>query len=121
MTNIIINPGTEPVEDATLENAERAMSAFVRELNEATGLTLTYERHGVGGNEDHGGRFAFTLYDEWDPTIAAIRIDMPGCDPAITMSSTPWVSPRMYVDGDSWLWTFAVRVTRRELMGEDDD
>jgi hypothetical protein len=33
---------------------------------------------------------------------------MPGCELEKVRTSKPWYSPRLYVDGSSWLWGFAI-------------
>lgn len=45
------------------------------------------------------------------------EVEMPGCDPAVTRESRPWYSPRLYVDGQSWLWKYALSV----LLAPDEE
>lgn len=102
---ITINPGTGPVEGATIEQARINMDAFVDDLRErgmyVTGLTRREDA-------DDDGRFGYllTMGD-----ARKIEIDMPGV-PARYMD-TPgqniWDFPRLYVDGDSWIWMFALK------------
>lgn len=94
----VMNPGTEPVEGATLENAERAMAQLMIDIGRDG---ATYERD---PEQDGRGRFGFLVTHEdrrW-------TVEMPGCDPDITLRGQPWVSPRLYVNGSSWLYGFAL-------------
>ncbi|MCF7982270.1 MAG: hypothetical protein K9K86_09820, partial [Pseudomonadales bacterium] len=74
---------------------------------------VTYERN---PSADNGGRYGFIL--KKDGREKLIDIDMPGCDPDLVQRSEPWVSPRLYVDGSSWLWQFAIGFVN---FDEDDE
>lgn len=104
---VVINPGTGPVGGATEDNARHACEQFVLALK-ASGATALFD--GTLGTPREG---------RWPATITVDgrthHVDMPGCDPAITRSSTPFVSPRMYVDGSSWWWKYALAV----IIGDD--
>lgn len=108
---IIINPGTEPVESASLENATAAIQQFASELG-IDGLVILRDPE-----QDHDGRFGFVLWRRFK--LAGCEITMPGCDPDVTMKSQPWESPRLYVDGSSWLWGFAIGIAHGHLTGEE--
>ena len=106
-----INPGTEAVENPTLENAEAAIDLFIKDLDLDVKLTRNPDGDNVGTGIG-GGRFSFVLtLDDRSTTI-----DMPGCDPEKTAASRPWYSPRLYVDGSSWLWRFAVNQAIEALI-----
>lgn len=62
------------------------------------------------------GYYPTTIHVDGRP----VEIEMPGCDPDITQAGTPWVSPRMYVDGSSWLWQFALNVIGRDDNADED-
>lgn len=108
----MINPGTEPVEDATIENAEICIKQLIEDTNQKD--FVTYESI----PDQHGeGRFAFRLKSsKHDFTI---NIDMPGCEPERTMASKPFYSPRLYVDGSSWLWGYALGFADFDRDAED--
>jgi hypothetical protein len=104
---ITINPGTGPVEGATLENAKANMDAFAADLVErgmyVTGLTRREDA-------DDDGRYGYllTMGD-----ARKIEIDMPGLplDQVRYMDTEGqdiWDFPRLYVDGSSWIWMFAL-------------
>lgn len=106
--SITINPGSGPVEGGTLEHAKANMHAFATDLREAgliaTGLTRRE-------NADSEGRFGYLL------TMGDARkleIEMPGLplDQVRYVGADDqdiWDFPRMYVDGSSWIWMFAIR------------
>ena len=106
--SITINPGTGPVEGGTLEHAKANMDAFAADLRDA-GLYAT----GLTRNEsaDEQGRFGYVL------TMGDARkleIEMPGLplDQVRYVGSDGqdiWDFPRLYVDGGSWIWMFALR------------
>lgn len=105
--SITINPGSGPVEGGTLEHAAANMDAFTADLRTA-GLIAT----GLTRNEDadDDGRFGYTL------TMGDARkleVEMPGLplDQVRFVDrdgQNIWDFPRLYVDGDSWIWMFAV-------------
>lgn len=94
---IIINPGTGLREGRTADNAHKIVDEICQRIGiprERVGMCMTAR----GGYWD----FPFTNTDgrkqEWS---------VPGDDPAEFFKSEPWVSARMYVDGNSWLWKYA--------------
>lgn len=104
---IMINPGTGPVEGATVEQAKANMDAFAADLVErgmyVTGLTRREDA-------DDDGRYGYllTMGD-----ARKVEIDMPGLplDRVRYMDSEGqdiWDFPRLYVDGSSWIWMFAL-------------
>lgn len=115
---IIINPGSGPVHEATEEHAAINITVFADDLRRA-GL-------GIDGcarlpDADYGeGRYAFAL------AMAdgrSIEIQMPGLPVERVRflgeeGQNIWDFPRLYVDGSSWVWQFALSVCEPE--GEDD-
>jgi hypothetical protein len=112
----IINSGTEAVPNATEANAIEAAQRFVRELGIA-GLSMHRNpkrdnvSDGIGG-----GRYAFIL----SLGDKSVNVEMPGCDPDVTERSKPFMSPRLYVNGSSWLWGFALDIARTTLIDDSD-
>ena len=105
---IIINPGTEGVAGATLANAETIVTQICLDLN--------IDRASIVRNPDlddaDGGWFGFKH--------ANFEIEVPGDDPEIFLKSKPWVSRRMYVDGNSWLYGYGLGIMQDRLeRGED--
>lgn len=116
---MIINPGTEAVSAPTLANAAAAVELFISDLGLTAGHPVMIQRtpehdnltRGIGG-----GRFAFRL----STRHGACEVDMPGCPPALTRESRPFRSPRLYVDGSSWLWGFALGIAASRLFPDPE-
>lgn len=105
----VINPGTGPCEDATLENAIKNMEQFIKDSPCAT----RFERD--EGNDMGEGRFAFLVY--WDgmpgKSTKSIQVDMPGLPLEQVRymgldGQKPGDFPRLYVGGGSWWWKFGL-------------
>lgn len=106
---IVINPGTGPVAEANVEQATKNMATFVADVKEKYGITYVFEKMQVDSEDESDGRFGFTLrapqareHEVWMPGIELERVRYLG-EP-----QNPWEFPRLYVDGSSWLWKFAV-------------
>jgi hypothetical protein len=104
---IIINPGTGPVEGATEENARANMDAFCADLRENDIIATTISRF---PDLDSAGRFGYRL-GTGDARV--LEVEMPGLplDQVRYVDSDTqsiWDFPRLYVDGDSWVWMFAL-------------
>lgn len=126
----IINPGTEPIMDASVEHAKDNMAAFADEVMErlqASGLKkdryIGFHRQ---ANKDYGeGRFAFHLVaisGGAGEHVAVVEIQMPGWPLANVRyvggeDQNAWAFPRLYVDGSSWLWKFAVNMAVNRFAG----
>lgn len=113
---IIINPGSGPVTNATFHHAVDNMHHFV------TDLDIPYVQTVVLSETDDDGRFSFLLYlrnrcaEVLMPGLALERVRFmknPGQD--------VWQFPRLYIDGGSWLWCFAVDIVRETLLGTEDE
>jgi hypothetical protein len=114
---IAINPGTGPVHGASQEQAAKNIEAFVNDVN-------TDDRQVEGwddtGKEDEG-RWVFVLhYGDRESTI-----DMPGLPlDEVRYLGPPqniWDYPRLYENGSSWVWCYAIDAAQESLWGEDDD
>jgi len=101
---IIFNPGTEAVPEATSEQATINIEQFIADLNE------TGWRYVRLPDKDHDGRFGFLLWNERPYHPVCHTVDMPGCSLGQASAGRPWYSPRLYVDGSSWLWGIALRM-----------
>lgn len=109
MIHVVINPGSGPVSEATRERAAASLAVFIEDL----GLS------GVASKErpehDGGGRFGFVL--RLGERTTTIR--MPGWPVERVRFLGPgqnaWDFPRLYVDGSSWLWCFALTMAKRDL------
>jgi hypothetical protein len=104
---VIINPGSEDLNEGTEENAIENMKHFIVDCNVEDLQFLRYE------DADDYGRFAFlvfvsTKYHSYDRVHI---IHMPGLTldrVRYTQGKNPWNYPRLYMDWSSWLWTYAL-------------
>lgn len=112
-----INPGSGPVADASMEEAE----ANIRQLIEDIGVPdVTYHRD---EEHDYGdGRYCFVLQhgdresEIQMPGIPVDRVRFLGAN-----GQNIWHFPRLYVDGSSWVWKYAINCAKADLIGEDDE
>lgn len=116
--SLIINPGTGPVENATEQNAWIAMNRFRADVEHE--MDCRGDLHDLHQYRlpmfDRDGRFGFVLGNSYGERAVLIR--MPGCDKNVTREGRPWRSPRLYLDGSSWLWQYAVRLAAEALRWE---
>jgi len=117
---VIINPGTGPVANATEENAIENIKQFVKDCEEQSGMTgIQWDRLPVA---DEDGRFGFTLF----LGKASHNIEMPGLpiEKVRYLGSEHgqniWHFPRLYVDGSSWVWCFAVLKRKENWIPNED-
>lgn len=111
---IFINPGTEPVNNATKENARKNIQQFAVDLN-MPGIKIRRRKKADYGD----GRFAFVLTN----SLYKVEIQMPGLPlekVRYINSETQniWHFPRLYVDDSSWVWLFALSCARALLNGD---
>lgn len=114
---IFINPGSGPVEDATAKNAADNVHAFAEDLR-CDGHDVAVLPH--LGPDDGTGRFTFKLVVDG----VSHEVAMPGLtlDRVRFMDSTEqniWDFPRLYVDGSSWVWCFALGAAASPDEGDD--
>ena len=122
--SIIINPGADwhPTTHSP-EQAAANLAEFVRQV-QATGKHVRHEpiigdateveaAQMMGGTKyqaDHDGRYPFRVIVDG----ASHLVEMPGIPLAETeyhsgTGQDPWDFPRLFVDGSSWLWSFALK------------
>lgn len=111
--SVIINPGSGPVPDATSIQALANARVFAREVDAKVEGPL---------GTDGDGRWEFRLLRD----NRAVEIEMPGIplDKVRYIDSADqdiWNFPRLYVDGSSWVWLYALNAARSVLGGEDED
>lgn len=113
---IFINPGTGPVVDATEDNAAFNTGAFTADLM-VRGMKATSAERAPDLDDD--GRFGWRLtFDDG----RVVEVEMPG----LRLSEVRWLDepdqniwdfPRLYIDGSSWVWKYALDACEPE----DDD
>jgi hypothetical protein len=111
--SIFINPGSGPVSGATYEDAARAMDQFIDDL-ELDGISWA---PGPSGSDD--GRYNFLLLP------SNVRVEMPGIPLDQVRyqgvdDQNIWDFPRLYVDGSSWVWCYAISAAARTIRGDDE-
>lgn len=120
LPGVIVNPGTEPLLDSDPKLAEANMHTLIAD----TGLDATFKREPSLDYDSkyQDGRYAFTV--ELDGQGAEVQ--MPGVPLADVrykgreFGQNIWDFPRLYVEGSSWVWTFAVGSLHRALTGDKD-
>lgn len=112
---IVINPGTGPVEGSTEDQATKNIEAFAKDLLDTQGVEV---KEAVRTSKlDYGeGRFAFEVKISRKDACRTLEIQMPGCPLGKVRyieGATPDLldSMRLYVDGSSWEWGFALNVS----------
>jgi len=104
MVNVIINPGSGPVLNSSQENAIENIKHFILDngVENVAWVRISEQDYGEG-------RYAFLL---WKDNVC-YEIQMPGIplEKVRYMGSGDqniWDFPRLYVDGSSWVWKFAL-------------
>ncbi|MEU6295050.1 hypothetical protein [Streptomyces erythrochromogenes] len=102
-----MNPGAEPLPLGTKETAQANMAVFVEDVNAEASIVTSYEP--APSTDDGEGRFGFTLsladgrvFDILMPGIPLERLRGDG--------TNAFAYHRVYVDGNSWLWGYAVAI-----------
>lgn len=106
---IIINPGTGPVFGATVEEASKNMAQLIIDAHIPD---ATFERMPT---IDDRGRFGFRVLwgnKEWEvemPGLPLERVRWLGSE-----GQNIWDFPRLYLDGSSWVWKYAMEILDEE-------
>lgn len=106
MTLFIINPGTEARAGHTLANAAKVVAQLC--------LDVSVPRKAITRNPSgdmDGGFYGFVLKYK----RRSIEIQIPGDAPETVIKGVPFESRRLYVDGSSWLYGYAVDVIAENL------
>lgn len=109
--SIVINPGTGPVAGATAAEAGHNMSVFAQEVAQMRDEPRENFTVEVLDLAEDNGRFFFSLTHL--PSESSVEIEMPGLPlDQVRYLDLPtqdiWDFPRLYVDGSSWVWLYAV-------------
>lgn len=107
---IIINPGTEPVNNPSLKEATKSAQEFARCLD-LNGVKLSRNSK---CDEDGFFGFKFKFEDK------EVEVEIPGQKSEIFLESKAFKSKRCYVDGSSWLFGFGIGIARGVLTGEEE-
>jgi hypothetical protein len=112
--NMILNPGTGPVDGARERQARRNIGALCRDL----ALRSPHIRIERRVHKDLDGRYDYVLHRG----IRSTTVSMPGLPlerVKLGPDDNPWLFPRLYVDGSSWLWPYAVNRAKSALLDHD--
>ncbi|MGW0578330.1 hypothetical protein ACWD25_20695 [Streptomyces sp. NPDC002920] len=116
---VFINPGSGPVAEATEAHAAINITVFADDLRAAGRGVDSCNRI---PNADYGdGRYAFELAMADGRTM---EIQMPGLPVERVRyldedSQNIWDFPRLYVDGSSWVWKYALGVCEPDVEEND--
>ena len=116
-----INPGTGPVANATEQDAIYNMIAFLQD-SPLTGNLLCARVPEL----DEDGRFGFHVFlgRDCDTRLGPIIVQMPGWELERVrymgeLEQNIWHFPRLYIDGSSWVWKFAI-LKKRNFIPEEE-
>jgi len=115
-TLVLSNLGNGPVSgDTCLDHAIANITTFIKELDmndPPVSVTMLSPEH------DRTGRYQFDLHRG----IRTVAVDMPGLpldEVRCTEDFIPQGCPRLYVDGNSWWWHYALDIARTALEDHD--
>lgn len=116
-TLVLVNLGNGPVTgDVCLDHAIAAVAAFIEELklsDPPVAVTLQSPKH------DGTGRYRFDLHRG----IRTVDVDMPGVPLSELRyyegGTMPHGCPRLYVEGNSWWWCYALETAKSALEDYD--
>lgn len=116
--SIVINPGSGPVTEAIEDWSLANMHVFAQDLRDA-GHAVTFDDSAVSTDRD--GRWTWVVNVDG----ADHEIDMPGIPvDRVRFLGLPgqdiWDFPRLYVDGSSWVWQYALGACRPDEDDEED-
>lgn len=113
--NIFLNPGTGPVEGAKLKFARANVEQLIVDIGLSPELVKVSHRYSL----DEDGRFAFRL--SYQDKIC--DVDMPGLELSrvryMSEEQDIWDFPRLYIDGSSWVWLFAINHAKSVLLDKE--
>ena len=114
---LLINPGTGPVDGATQEQAQANMQEFLAALGLGEGVSAEMKGPSIGGDDQPDGRWSFIV----SLSEHSCEVEIPGVTGLSEAAKAARIHPRLYVDGDSWYWDFAIRAVVRALTGKHED
>lgn len=117
MTTFAINPGSGPVQEASLEHAQENIKVFAEEITKHHNLSVK-DIFRLEDDDDRG-YFAYALDVEKYGLERRLRVGMPGLPlEKVRYLGLPgqdaWEFQRLDLDKSSWLWKFAVKLSRPE-------
>ena len=115
MSGLILNPGSGPVDGGTAEQARDNMRVLVADVN-AVAAEEAQQITDVTAAGEVEGRYVFTVTHANGETS---EVDMPGLPlDRVRFMRGPqqdiWEFPRLWVNGSSWLWFYAINCLARD-------
>lgn len=112
-SGLVINPGSGPVDGASMTNAVLNMYFFREDLKKLNPVQVDGDYIITNENEEDDGRYLFNLLYASDTQTITFKVEMPGLplDEVRYMKTEGqniWDFPRLYIDGSSWVWTYAL-------------
>jgi hypothetical protein len=110
---MVVNPGTQAMSETSPKLAKAGIAQFVEDLHPAK-IKIKVKRD---KKSDNDGWYGFTLKSKH----AKISVLMPGL-PLEYMRGTKkdttasWAFQRLYVEGNSWYWNFALEIAQERLL-----
>jgi hypothetical protein len=98
----MINPGTLPVEDATLETAAANIAVFVAAVRDRGGEVAGDPVRDPAADGD--GRYGYLLHTP----AGVVPVRMPGAPLSRVRDDLSAAAPCIYVAGNPWWWNDAV-------------
>ena len=123
---VLINPGSEPVPGATRANAALNIEVFCLDLVRFSGADQAFVPPGNFSVDLDNGRWEFLLATTYGRQHRTFEVAMPGLKlsrvryleptglPEFTGQSISEF-PRLYIDGDSYVWYFALLACRPDI------
>lgn len=119
---VIINPGSGPVDGGYEQHAHANALELAREANQdPANACCEWRVHVASTWFESDGRWGFEFRNHGGDQ----RVDvlMPGLPLervryVVGEGMNPFAFPRIYVDGNSWLWPFAVSTLRELARGD---
>jgi hypothetical protein len=116
---VFFNPGSGAIKDPDEAQAFINMKQF---LLDSPVRNLYFRRV---ADKDYGdGRYAFLVLR--DDKMKVIEVQMPGLPlDKVRYMGLPnqdiWEFPRLYIDGSSWIWEFAIIDDEHYIVEDDED
>lgn len=112
-SGIAINPGSGPVDDSSMEDAVLNMYHFRKDLIDLNPVQVDGDYIITNKQKERNGRYLFDLLYASDTEAVNFEIEMPGLPLnevryMKTEGQNIWDFPRLYVNGNSWVWKYAL-------------
>jgi hypothetical protein len=112
MNQPIFNPGSEPQPVGSETDARANMAHFAADVAAQTGTSVEApDTH----THIEDGRYVYTLHvDGREHTVEMPGLPLSSVRFTRAEGQNAWDFPRLWVDGASWLWKYAVDMCSRE-------